>query len=157
MSVDYTVHRWRFCDWRPATIRALAADSFSDTMAIGREDGGIEIKTPLEKWCTLARVAGRKNFALRGLAWSRVELEKGRLFGISLRGFIFEVDLQSLTVIRVTDSYGGAAWCMAANPGRSSELAVGCEDGSVRLFSYSDGRLDYRRALPNSGSRRSTR
>jgi WD40 repeat protein len=122
-------------------------------MAIGREDGGIEIKTPLEKWCTLARVAGRKNFALRGLAWSRVELEKGRLFGISLRGFIFEVDLQALTVIRVTDSYGGAAWCMAANPGRSSELAVGCEDGSVRLFSYSDGRLDYRRALPNTGAR----
>ena len=142
-------------DYKPSSIKAIAVDEFSDSalVAIGREDGSIELKTSLEKWCTLCRVAGRKDFNLRGLAWSQTERERGRLFGVSLRGFIFEVDLQALSRINVTDSYGGAAWCMAANPGRSSEIAVGCEDGSVRLFSYAEGRLGYRKALPNTGNR----
>ena len=34
-----------------------------------------------------------------------------------------------------------------------ADLAVGCDDGSVRLFNYSSKRLSYRKAIPSSGSR----
>ncbi|RYG59267.1 WD40 repeat domain-containing protein, partial [archaeon] len=76
-----------------------------------------------------------------------------RLFGISLRGFIFEADLGNRGLKNVSDSYGGAAWSLAASP-RSASLFVGCEDGSVRLFSYtSQARLVYVRAFATGGGR----
>jgi WD40 repeat protein len=43
---------------------------------------------------------------------------------------------------------------MAANP-RNASLAVGCEDGGVRLFNYDGGvgALEFMRALPTTGAR----
>lgn len=77
----------------------------------------------------------------------------GRLFGISLRGFVFEVDFDSLSIINIRDAYGGAAWCMAASLQHSS-IAMGCEDGSVRLYSFDVGTpLEYQKALPSTGCR----
>lgn len=92
-----------------------------------------------------ARIPGRQDFKLQSLAWSTQNDESGRLFGISLRGFLFEVDFPTLTFKNVRDSYGGAAWCLAACP-RKPLLAVGCEDGSARSFTYKDGQLEYHRS-----------
>ena len=49
------------------------------------------------------------------------------------------------------DSYGGPVWCMAANRA-STLLAVGCEDGCVRLFDLAEGGLVYKRSFePQKG------
>lgn len=44
------------------------------------------------------------------------------------------------------ESNGGAIWCMAANP-MGNFIAIGCEDGAVRLFSVQRNRLDYVRTF----------
>ncbi|KAJ1339090.1 hypothetical protein BSLG_006228 [Batrachochytrium salamandrivorans] len=56
-----------------------------------------------------------------------------RLFSAGLTGLITEYDLTSLLPRHETDSFGGPIWCMAANHAQS-HLAVGCEDGYVRIF-----------------------
>lgn len=43
------------------------------------------------KFYVQATVSGSQDFRLRALQWSPVAEHCGRLFGISLRGFIFEV------------------------------------------------------------------
>ncbi len=43
----------------------------------------------------------------------------------------------SVILQRWSDSYGGAVWCASANSTKASvgsRIALGCEDGSVRLF-----------------------
>ena len=82
--------RWRYPSWNPSTIRSLASDPFSTKVAIGREDGDIEITCSTSKWHTLACVYGQRDFKLQCLVWSSII--EGRLFGISLRGFVFEVN-----------------------------------------------------------------
>ncbi len=73
----------------------------------------------------LARAAiGRDDFQLQGLKFALNEEEKHRLFGISLRGFVFELDLASLTMKNVRDSYGGNVWCIAMSP-RDPYFSVG--------------------------------
>ena len=148
----YAIHRLRFADFIPSPIKAIAADLFSSKVAVGREDGDIEIYDSSGKWHINAKSPGRADFGLKELCWSAVPAESGRLFGISLRGFVFELDIPSLTVKNVRDSYGGAAWCMSASP-RGPFLAIGCEDGAARVFSYDSGSLEYVRSLPTTGSR----
>lgn len=63
-----------------------------------------------------------------------------------------QLDLSTLKIKNVRDSYGGAAWCMASCP-RHCLLAIGCEDGATRLFRYDGGVLEYARSLPNTGAR----
>ena len=41
---DFTVHRFRFGNWMPSAVKALAVDQlFSNKVAVGREDGDIEV------------------------------------------------------------------------------------------------------------------
>lgn len=149
---EVEIHRLRFGDWTPSAIKSLACDKFSSRFAIGRDDGDIEICNASMKWITQARISGRTDFKLQSLIWATAEQESGRLFGISLRGFIFEVDIPKLSIKNIRDSYGGAVWCFAACP-RKPLLAVGCEDGSVRIFTYDCGALEYKSTLPTTGCR----
>lgn len=104
----------------------------------------------------LLRVTGRDDFRLQALAWSKFVSENGRsrLFGVSLKGFLFEVNLDEGTVVHVTDCYSSAVWALAACP-RADTLAVGCEDGAVRLFEFGHSRRapDYLKSLTTAGSR----
>ena len=137
----------------PSPIKSIASDPFSNMVAIGREDGDIEITDSTGKWLTTARIPGRSHFTLKSIVWSMIPTEKGRLFGISLRGFLFEIDLATLSFKNVQESYGGAIWCIAAHYMKPI-LAVGCEDGTIRIFSYADGNLEYVKALSSAkGSR----
>ena len=93
---DYTVHRLRIGEYIPGVIQSIASDPFSSSIAVGREDGQIEILADSRsKWVCQAVVAGlvekEGSFQLRSLVWSHCDLSSNRLFGISLRGFIFEV------------------------------------------------------------------
>jgi hypothetical protein len=46
----------------------------------------------MNKWYCQARIPGMKDFKLQTLVWSPTPDQSGRLFGISLRGFVFEVN-----------------------------------------------------------------
>jgi hypothetical protein len=97
--MDLNVHRLRFGDWKPAPIKSIAVDPFSSKVAIGREDGDIEICNSMHKWYVQARAPGQQDFKLQCLTWAALSSERGRLFGISLRGFIFEVRVACHTFI----------------------------------------------------------
>lgn len=92
-----------------------------------------------------------KDFKLQTLVWSSVKEQSGRLFGVSLRGFVFEVDLKQLRINNIRDTYGGTAWSLHPCP-RAPTLAVGCEDGVVRLFKYELGSQESANAILGGGS-----
>ena len=93
---DYTIHRLRIGEYIPSSIQSIVNDPFSSAVAIGRQDGQIEILSDSRsKWVSQAMVSGiigqeESNFQLRSLVWSQCKESKNRLFGISLRGFLFE-------------------------------------------------------------------
>lgn len=150
---NLSVHRYKFSDWTPSPIKCIAVDNFSGLVAVGREDGDIEITNPGELWHIQGRIAGKEGFSLKGLAFSPLKSDAGRLFGVSLCGFVFEVDFASLTLKNVRDSYGGAVWSLASNP-RETTMALGCEDKTIKLFSYSNNEsLEYEKSFPSTGSR----
>jgi hypothetical protein len=97
---ELRVHRWRFSHWSPSAIVSIActsvvsSSSFKSIVAVGREDGSITIQDPDHHFATRLFVAGTKDMFLQQLCWGKCKVddsESPRLFGISLRGFIFEV------------------------------------------------------------------
>lgn len=149
--------------WMPSPVHALSTRPDGKVVAVGREDGDVELRVPSEGYRVEARIPGQKGKGLRALAWMQCqadggsedgspEIEVARLFGCGLDGTVFEIDLVRLCYKNVRDAYGGAAWCMRAADALSL-LAVGCEDGSVRLFSTSGGGIEYKRSFSSTGSR----
>ncbi|KAL0950875.1 hypothetical protein HGRIS_007634 [Hohenbuehelia grisea] len=68
-----------------------------------------------------------------------------RLFSSGGGSDLLEWDLERGCVKRSIDSQGGSIWSMAPNPA-CTMLALGCEDGTVRLFSLAfDGLAPYRK------------
>lgn len=147
--------------WMPSPVHALATNPDRKVVAVGREDGDIELTVPSEGYRVEARIPGHKGKGLRSLVWLEGKgdsesqgdgVEPARLFGCGLDGTVFEADLVRLCYKNVRDAYGGSAWCMRA-ASELALLAVGCEDGSVRLFSTDGGGVEYKRSLPSTGSR----
>jgi hypothetical protein len=95
--MQYTVHRLRIGDWVPVPVKSIASDLFSNKVAVGREDGEIEVCDSAHKWYAQAKVPGQKDFQLQSLTWAAIASEAGRLFGISLRGFVFEVNMNTVS------------------------------------------------------------
>lgn len=75
-----------------------------------------------------------------------------RLISSGHNGLITEWDVNTLTPHKRLDSNGGAVWCLAPNPSMTI-LAVGCEDGMVRLFDVADGNLEFLRSLDRIDAR----
>lgn len=74
---------------------------------------------------------------------------------VSLSCFLFYFIVQtgfSYLMQRSISSQGGSVWSMAANPS-STLLALGCEDGSVRIISLADNSLTPHRRLDRVKSR----
>ncbi|CAN0254424.1 unnamed protein product, partial [Phaeothamnion confervicola] len=152
--VAMAVHRCRFTEWMPSAVHALAARPDGLILAVGREDGDIEIVLPAESWRIERRVPGREGRSLTALVWGREKAggSPWRLFGCGLDGCLWEADLRRLAPVHVRESYGGAVWCMDAS--RSQPLlAIGCDDGSVKLFSYEGGGLEYSKTFPTTNVR----
>jgi hypothetical protein len=40
---DFSVHRLRIGDWVPCSIKSIAADPLSGKIAVGRDNGDIEV------------------------------------------------------------------------------------------------------------------
>ncbi|KAJ3078711.1 U3 small nucleolar RNA-associated protein 4, partial [Quaeritorhiza haematococci] len=125
-------------------------------LACARENGDIELWNAKDRWFLERTIPGRPDSSIESVVWIH---ERGehlndadddeeeqqhnsnektynnhpRLFSAGLDGMIREWDLVMLREKCVVESNGGAIWCMAANP-KGTHLAIGCEDGSSRLF-----------------------
>ena len=73
-----------------------------------------------------------RSFAGAGASTSTSTLD--RLFGATLEGHIFEIDLKRLSYRAISSSYGGAVYAMVVEPTVCSSVAVACQDGRVRWF-----------------------
>ncbi|KAL5495652.1 UTP4 [Sanghuangporus weigelae] len=145
-------------------------------LAIGRSNGNIELyewaippdqqehspKAP-QAW-VLSKVLYGPNpskvdsivFILRYphlLAYNEVPtLADLRLFSAGGGSELVEWNIVSGTILRTLNSQGGAIWCMAANP-TSTQLALGCEDGRVRLVDVSNGEMSHLRRFDRAKCR----
>ncbi|KAG2750794.1 WD40 repeat-like protein [Suillus brevipes Sb2] len=75
-----------------------------------------------------------------------------RLFSSGGGSELLEWDISRCCVRRTISSQGGAIWSIAANPA-STLLALGCEDGSVRLLSLAADTLQHHRRFDRIKSR----
>ncbi|GJJ77656.1 U3 small nucleolar RNA-associated protein 4 [Entomortierella parvispora] len=171
------VHRCRFVDYVPAAINALTftPTSTRPILACGRANGDIELWNPKNDWTVEKIIPGGKNTSVEALAWAHQTtltededfwdspaekqaalktLTKAppRLFSAGLNAVVTEWDTTSLKPKRSVDSHGGAVWCMATNHANTI-LAVGCEDGCLRLFDIADGELTFLRSFDKQKTR----
>ncbi|KAG9069719.1 U3 small nucleolar RNA-associated protein [Linnemannia hyalina] len=171
------VHRCRFVDYVPSAANALAfaPNTTRPILACGRANGDIELWNPKHDWTLEKVIPGGKNTSVEAIAWAHQtvltededfwdsEKEKQaaikkltktppRLFSAGLNAVVTEWDLTSLKPKRSVDSHGGAVWCMATN-NANTVLAVGCEDGCVRLFDIADGEFAFIRSFDKQRTR----
>ncbi|NXA07683.1 UTP4 protein, partial [Sapayoa aenigma] len=150
---EFEVHRVRFFGLVPAGVRCLACQPRGARLALARTDGAVEVYNFAanyyqEKVRVSARavpgrtdprramtavppqvIPGHEARSVESLCWAAGD----RLFGAGLSGDITEYDLARLSAARGVDGGGGPVWSMAANDG-GTRLAIGCEDGSVKIF-----------------------
>ncbi|KAL5534622.1 hypothetical protein ACEPAG_1085 [Sanghuangporus baumii] len=145
-------------------------------LAVGRSNGNIELyewaippdqqeqspKAP-QAW-VLSKVLYGPNpskvdsivFILRHphlLAYNEVPtLADLRLFSSGGGSELVEWNIVSGTILQSLNSQGGAIWCMAANP-TCTQLALGCEDGRVRLIDVSNGEMSHLRRFDRARCR----
>ncbi|EMP33369.1 Cirhin [Chelonia mydas] len=93
-------------------------------------------------------IPGHETRSTEALCWAAGD----RLFGAGLGGDISEYDLEKLRVKYSLDGFGGPIWSMAADPS-GTELAVGCEDGSVKLFQVLPDKIQFERSLDRQKGR----
>ncbi|KAJ1310177.1 hypothetical protein OPQ81_006921 [Rhizoctonia solani] len=148
------VHRCRFVGWSPSPITAVALppphashNSPFPPLAVGRQNGSIELYRWAAKgssphaWLldsTLPGPADTKVDALALVIRARRQPHEHylRLFSLPGDANLFEWDIQSGTVLHTVPSQGGTIWSLAPNP-TGTLLAIGCQDGAVRLLDIS--------------------
>jgi WD40 repeat protein len=150
------LHRCTAVGWMPSGITSLAAsDGDSRLLAVGRESGAVEVWSMHHGWHCTHRLLGGAPSAAEAVCWTPCGT------AVLSAGLSGNITLWSLTLGRprqVVDSYGGAVWAMALEP-TTATLAIACEDGCIRLFSYTSvggedgGQLEYLRALSGFSGR----
>ncbi|KAH9921964.1 WD40 repeat-like protein [Epithele typhae] len=141
-------------------------------LVIGRANGNIELcewtgsnpRSPASQaWVVHKTLAGPYSSKVESLAltfrsprraaqedipsWSNL-----RLFSAGGGSELVEWDIEKGCIKRTLSSQGGAIWSIASNPA-STILALGCEDGSVRLVSLLYEELGHLRRLDRVKSR----
>ena len=147
---EYKVHRVRFVEFIPEAINCLAFEGCdSPRLAVSRQDGTIEIWSTTEKsrWSKDFVIPSRKGRSIESLTWC-----KSRLFSAGLEGDITEWDLERLVEKQTVDSNGGPVWSLAVNH-KGNQIAAGCEDGAVRVFSIESHALEHAFVLDKQESR----
>ncbi|KAJ6244042.1 u3 small nucleolar RNA-associated protein [Anaeramoeba flamelloides] len=142
---SFYVHRARCIKWEPSGIRSLEFHPSGDWLAVGRENGDLEIwNTSLYySWYCETRIAGTASETIEKIVWS---LDGKRLFSCSLGSHVIEWSLTSLKAKTVCDSFGGAVRDLKLNH-KGDTIAIACEDGRIRLFDISNGNFQYIRAF----------
>lgn len=164
-TLNVKVHRMRHLKFQPKAVITMACTPHDpnacDYIAVSREGGAVELKSPDEKFRTLARVAGMQSKSVDVMAWvcddksdesmeskvsysndyqkSLTEIHSRRtLIGGSKDGTIFVVDFARGGFSAVNGSGGGGVFCLTSLSCEAgsfpSLVAAGCEDGSVRIY-----------------------
>lgn len=142
------VHRCRFVDWMPEAVDVMCFSPNNAQLAVVRANGDVEIWQVGRKWHLLYVITGSAQSKISAMVWSASQ----RLFVASLDGTLWELDFQFLCKKNITDSNGGPIWSMAIND-EAQTLAVGCEDGRIRLFAFADDALYFHKGFVTTGRR----
>ena len=153
-QIDVSVQRLRHLGYLPKPILAIEAtpthSDACDYVAVARENGHVELKSPDEKWRTLAVVPGMPSRTVDVMTWVCGNCDEGRsattstttfsstfhqthsmihakrrLIGASRDGTIFLVDFQHGRHTAVTGSGGGAVFALVTLCDRKT-----CADGT---------------------------
>lgn len=143
------VHRCRFVDWMPHAIDVLAFNAAGDRLAVARANGDVEVWHVGRKWHLALVFHGSAQRKVSALCWS---FASGRLFAASLDGTLWELDFAFVRRKNVMDANGGPVWCMAIDD-EAQTLALGCEDGRIRLFAFDEGAIYFRKGFVTTGKR----
>ncbi|KAL2093088.1 hypothetical protein ACEWY4_010400 [Coilia grayii] len=144
---EFKVHRVRFFDYMPSGIRTIAFNRQTERIAVARMDGSVEIFKLSDNLFQEKVIPGKEQRGIEALCWVGE-----RLFSAGLSGEIMEFDLHSLRPKFIIDAYGGPIWTITANPA-GTHLAVGCEDGTVKLFEVLEDRIQFERNLDRKKGR----
>uniref|UniRef100_UPI00398EFCA3 U3 small nucleolar RNA-associated protein 4 homolog n=1 Tax=Pristiophorus japonicus TaxID=55135 RepID=UPI00398EFCA3 len=144
---EFQVHRVRFFAFVPAAIRCLAY-SGRGRLALARCNGSVEIFNPASNFNQEKVIPGDDKRLIEAISW----VGQDRLLSVGLNGEIIEFDLQRLCPKYRLDAFGGPLWCMSCNC-EETHLAVGCEDGSVKLFEIVPEKLQFERNLDRQKGR----
>ncbi|EPQ60935.1 WD40 repeat-like protein [Gloeophyllum trabeum ATCC 11539] len=142
------------------------------TLAVGRANGNVElcewtgtenqIEAP-QAWVVRKTLSGPYPSKVDNLAFvirypdlvmqdEVPTVEDLRLFSTGGGTELVEWDLEKGCVKRTIPSHGGSIWCIAPNHA-STLLALGCEDGSVRILSLADDSIVHHRRFDRAKSR----
>uniref|UniRef100_A0A3B5BA00 UTP4 small subunit processome component n=1 Tax=Stegastes partitus TaxID=144197 RepID=A0A3B5BA00_9TELE len=144
---EFKVHRVRFFDYMPSAIRAMAFNHRTERLAVARSDGAVEIFNFTDSYYQEKVIPGRDGRAVEALCWVGQ-----RLFSAGLNGEITEYDLENLRPQYIVEAYGGPIWTISCNS-QGTHLAVGCEDGTVKLFEILKEKIQFQRNLDRQKSR----
>ena len=159
-AAQHAVHRCRFVPFAPSAITAMAFSPYSDTLAVGRANGDIQLYRTTPHTFQYKTLPGTGEATVQSLLWTQSPYGEERLLSAGLNARLIEWDLTHLVPRHATDSYGGAVWAasiangyslaqqVAAGEGASvqsvehsqyaSSVVLACEDGTLRLFDTSD-------------------
>ncbi|XP_028286790.1 U3 small nucleolar RNA-associated protein 4 homolog [Parambassis ranga] len=138
---EFTVHRVRFFDYMPSAIRAVAFNPRTERLAVARADGAVEVFNFNDNYFQEKVIPGQDGRAVEALCWVG-----RRLFGAGLNGVITEYDLENLRPRYTVEAYGGPIWTISCNS-QGTHLAVGCEDGTVKMFEILQERIQFQKNL----------
>ncbi|KAF5368316.1 hypothetical protein D9758_002360 [Tetrapyrgos nigripes] len=146
-------------------LKLIPKDEFKfGALAVGHANGNIDLYEWLgEQGTSQSHQSWAPRKTLTGLYPSKVDslvfiikhpyllkpndvpkLEDLRLFSSGGGSELLEWDMERLCIRRTINSQGGSIWSVAANPA-STLLALGCEDGTVRLLSVVDDTITHHR------------
>ncbi|XP_041048190.1 U3 small nucleolar RNA-associated protein 4 homolog [Carcharodon carcharias] len=145
---EFLIHRVRFFQFVPSGIRALAQNGRGERLALAREDGSLEIINFTQNFIQEKVIPGNEKRSIEAISW----VGENRLLSVGLNGEIIEYDLQRLCPKYRLDAFGGPLWCISCNS-EETHLAVGCEDGSVKLFEIVPEKLQFERNLDRQKDR----
>ncbi|XP_061892003.1 U3 small nucleolar RNA-associated protein 4 homolog [Entelurus aequoreus] len=144
---EFTVHRVRFFDYMPSALRAMAYNHRSERLAVARTDSSVEIFNFSDNYYQEKVIPGREGGSIEALCWVGL-----RLFSAGLSGEIIEYDLENLQPKYTVDAYGGPIWAISSD-NKETKLAVGCEDGTVKIFEILKDRIQFQRNFERQKSR----
>ncbi|XP_076814347.1 U3 small nucleolar RNA-associated protein 4 homolog [Clavelina lepadiformis] len=143
----FVVHRCRLFKFTPCAVQCMAASVETSDLAVARSDGSIEIWSTKYSWFQKLVIPGSSDHSVESLIWVG-----NRLLSGGLQGDITEYDLTDATVKLSVDSFGGAVWCIAYSIVKD-KIAVGCEDGSVKMFDVKNKAITFERAFDKQEGR----
>lgn len=144
---EFKVHRVRFFDYMPSAITAMALNRRTERLAVARDQGALELFNFSDNYCQEKVIPGKDGRCVESLCWVG-----SRLFSAGLDGLIAEYDLENLRPKYTVETYGGPIWSISCNA-EGTLLAVGCEDGTVKLFEILDGWIQFQRNLDRQKGR----